>query len=84
MLSEISKMQKDTYHMISLMWNLKTETKTMNKQNMTKTNSQVQRTISGSQGARGLEMDEGGNYMVMDGNQTCGGDHSVVYTDVVL
>ena len=25
-----------------------------------------------------------GNYMMMDGNQTCDGDHSVVYTDAAL
>ena len=53
------------------MWNLKI--KTIKKQKQT---NEYRKQISGYQSKRGEVV------VVMDGNQTYGGDHSLVYTDV--
>lgn len=67
------------------MWNLKKKTSEQNKLN-TKTNSLIEHidVTKGEGGWRVGTMGEEVNYMVMNGDQTFGGDHSLVYTDVKL
>ena len=58
-----------------------------NKQNKTKNQTHISiEQISGYQGEKGWWSGQNRwrGWMVMDGNQTCGGDHFVVYTDAKL
>ena len=64
------------------MWNLKKQ----NKQNKTKNkliDIENRLLVTGGKLAKGWEKwVKGVNGLVKNGNQTCGGDHFVVYTDV--
>ena len=57
------------------------ESKTKNNKQMKYSKNKLIDAESLSEVTRGQGI---GNYMVMDGNQTCDGDHSVVYTDAAL
>lgn len=85
MLTEICQMEKDNYCMICSYVESKKKTSEQNKLN-TKTNSLIKHIdVTKGEGVwRVGTMGEEVNYMVMNGDQTFGGDHSLVYTDVKL
>ena len=63
------------------MWNLKKQ----NKQNkLVDIEKRLVFTREEGSGEKWMKWVKGINCMVMDGNQTCGGDHFVVYTGVKL
>ena len=82
-LSEIIEMEKDKYHMISLMCGTQNKKVTNKQQNKRRTHRYRQQNGSQQKGRSGGSVAwVKGVRMVMEGNQTFGDENVVKYTDI--